>query len=82
LDITYSSVEDANVISHAEGLRKRPDIRYHAVMSERVAVEEVVARFPAGTLSDIDTVLSDGENRSAFIRTAVAAEIARRKGEK
>jgi len=51
-------------------------------MSERVAVEEVVARFPAGTLSDIDTVLSDGENRSAFIRTAVAAEIARRKGEK
>jgi metal-responsive CopG/Arc/MetJ family transcriptional regulator len=47
-------------------------------MSERVAVEEVVARFPAGTLAEIDCVLRDGEKRSEMIRAAVAAEIAAR----
>jgi len=33
--------------------------------------EQTPARFPEGTFDRMDTVLEEGENRSAFIRTAV-----------
>jgi metal-responsive CopG/Arc/MetJ family transcriptional regulator len=40
--------------------------------------EQTPARFPEGTLAQIDEVLEDGEKRSDLIREAVEREIRRR----
>lgn len=40
--------------------------------------EQTPARFPAGTLAKIDSVLDKGEKRSDLIREAVDREIKRR----
>lgn len=43
-------------------------------------VEEMVARFMAGTFARIAGVLRDGEDRADLVRDAVDAEIKRREG--
>jgi hypothetical protein len=41
-------------------------------------VENMAARFLAGTFARIDRVLTDGEDRADFVRSAVELEIKRR----
>lgn len=41
--------------------------------------EQTPARFPLGTLAQIDAALKEGEARSDFIREAVERELKRRK---
>lgn len=41
-------------------------------------VEHMVARFPAGTFDRIKALLLPGEDRTGFVRAAVAREIKRR----
>lgn len=45
-------------------------------------VEEMVARFLAGTFARIAAVLAAGEDRADFVRAAVSREIARRERSK
>ena len=45
---------------------------------KRINEEQTPARLPAGTLDRIDAVLSDGEKRADFIRSAVERELKRR----
>jgi hypothetical protein len=40
--------------------------------------EDMQARFPDGTFDRIDAVLSEGEERTAFVRDAVERELKRR----
>jgi len=40
--------------------------------------EDMQARFPEGTFSRISAVLSDGEDRTDFVREAVDRELKRR----
>ena len=42
----------------------------------------MTARFPAGTFARIRAVLRSGEDRTAFVREAVAAELAKREQER
>jgi hypothetical protein len=42
-------------------------------------MEKMVARFPAGTFSRIDSVLTEGEDRASLVRSAVEREISRRR---
>ena len=44
--------------------------------------ETTPARFPAGTLAQIDKVLEEGEHRSDFFRKATEREIIRRRVER
>ena len=44
--------------------------------------ETTPARFPAGTLAQIDKVLEEGEHRSDFLRKATEREIIRRRVER
>jgi hypothetical protein len=44
----------------------------------RINEEQMPARFPAGTLARIDTVLDEGEKRADLLRQAVEREIERR----
>ena len=44
--------------------------------------EQTPARFPEGTLAQIDASLGEGEKRSDFIREAVARELERREAGK
>jgi hypothetical protein len=44
----------------------------------RINDEQTPARFPAGTLARIDTVLAEKEKRADLIRDAVEREIKRR----
>lgn len=46
---------------------------------KRITSEYMTARFPEGTGDRIKAVLSPKESKMAFIRDAVAREIARRK---
>ncbi len=43
--------------------------------------EDMQARFPEGTFDRIKRVLGDGEDRTDFVRAAVAHELDRREGE-
>ena len=45
-------------------------------------VENILGRFPAGTMAAIEDVLEPKEVRTAFIRAAVKREIAWRKRQK
>ena len=45
---------------------------------KRINDEQTPARFPAGTLDRIDSVLDEGEKRSDLIRESVEREIKRR----
>jgi hypothetical protein len=45
---------------------------------KRINEEQMPARFPAGTLARIDTVLVKGEKRADLLREAVEREISRR----
>lgn len=47
----------------------------------QINFEQMPARFPKGTLRQIDRVLDEGETRSNLIREAVEREIKRRKEE-
>jgi hypothetical protein len=40
--------------------------------------EDMVARFPAGTFKRIEATLKEGEDRTDFVREAVARELKRR----
>jgi hypothetical protein len=40
--------------------------------------EDMQARFPAGTFERIESVLTDNENRTDFVREAVERELKRR----
>lgn len=42
--------------------------------------EEMQARFEEGTFARIAEVLSEGEDRTDFVRTAVDRELSKRKG--
>jgi hypothetical protein len=46
---------------------------------KRINEEEMPARFPKGTLAQVDGLLSAKEKRADFIRAAVDREIRRRK---
>jgi hypothetical protein len=45
----------------------------------KINAEQTPARFPAGTLAEIDAALNEGEKRADFIRVAVERELQRRK---
>jgi hypothetical protein len=45
---------------------------------KRINEEQMPARFPAGTLARIDTVLAKGEKRADLLREAVRRELERR----
>jgi hypothetical protein len=45
----------------------------------RINLEETPARFPAGTLKRLDSLLQEGERRANFIRLAVQREMERRR---
>jgi hypothetical protein len=45
---------------------------------KRINEEQMPARFPAGTLARIDTVLAEGEKRADLLREAVRRELERR----
>ena len=67
------------MISHSIALVKIPDINYIWPMGrKRINDEQTPARFPAGTLERIDTVLEENEKRSDLIREAVEREVKRR----
>lgn len=67
------------MISHSIGLVKIPDINYIPIMGrKRINDEQTPARFPAGTLDRIGSVLEEGEKRSDLIREAVERELKRR----
>lgn len=67
------------MISHSIGLVKIADINYILGMGrKRINDEQTPARFPAGTLTRIDSVLDEGEKRSDLIREAVERELKRR----
>ncbi|WP_353682526.1 YlcI/YnfO family protein [Mesorhizobium sp.] len=53
------------------------DIR-QPVGRPKINEEQTPARFPAGTLARIDSVLEAGEKRSDLIREAIEREINRR----
>ena len=42
--------------------------------------EDMLARFPEGTFERIEAVLSENEERTAFVRDAVERELVRREG--
>jgi len=44
--------------------------------------DEMTARFEAGTFARIRAVLEPAEDRTAFVREAVAAELAKREDER
>ena len=50
----------------------------HGMGRKKKYTEDVMARFTAGTKALMDTVMSPTEDRTDFIREAVAREIARR----
>jgi hypothetical protein len=61
------------------GLVTIRDIIYIPTMGRKqINHEQTPARFPEGTLAQIDEVLEDGEKRSDLIREAVEREIKRR----
>jgi hypothetical protein len=67
------------VISPKLGLVTIRDIIYIWAMGRKqINHEQTPARFPEGTLAQIDEVLEDGEKRSDLIREAVEREIKRR----
>ena len=45
---------------------------------KKMWAEDMQARFQEGTFERIDAVLSDGEERTAFVREAVERELKRR----
>jgi metal-responsive CopG/Arc/MetJ family transcriptional regulator len=45
---------------------------------KQINQEQTPARFPAGTIDRIDSVLEDRESRSEFIRLSVEKELKRR----
>lgn len=57
------------------------DAKKRPIGRPRINGEQMVARFPEGTMAQIDAHLDDGENRSDFVRTAVSRELDRRGGD-
>lgn len=53
----------------------RRTISSHGMGRKKINDEQMPARFPAGTLKRIDTVLGEKENRSDLIRRAVEREL-------
>jgi hypothetical protein len=47
---------------------------------KRINDEETLARFPAGTLKQVDAALRENEKRAEFFREAVERELKRREG--
>jgi hypothetical protein len=45
---------------------------------KKLWTEDMQARFPEGTFDRIESVLDDGEDRTAFVRAAVERELKRR----
>jgi len=80
-DIVYFGHDITN-----SGLVKRSDIRYLGALSGKedemgrklINLEQTPARFPSGTLEQIDMTLKTDEKRADFLREAVERELKRR----
>jgi hypothetical protein len=49
-----------------------------AMGRKRINAENMMARFPAGTLARIEKILRPGENKADFVRKAVEERLSRR----